>query len=314
MTPSTPRSCWPPHRRGEQHGHRRSRRAFGIAMKVRHRSVPKASQKVAQKQQPGRRSCGNSAHWKRDERFYVVDEGCPRREKKCSWTKQPTTQQIIQWTLIGPLVCLPLCGVSAAVQGTPAKPEVHNLQEMAKALNACMRPLEVPDHYQGIRITARLGLNARGQPLGPPQFTYVTPTAPERIKIEYKTAILDALRRCTPLPFSNKLGATIAGVPLILSFDEGGLTRVRLAGSSAYVAPAPLPSSQIPPARPIPLPLQPPTRQGPPIWLPGLASPIPSLPHGPETSQDRQARCIFQSRLYGVPPTNLSQYLGLCTQ
>jgi hypothetical protein len=225
-----------------------------------------------------------------------------------------TTQQIIRWTLIGPLVCLPLSSISAAAQETSAKPAVHDLQEMGKALDACMQTLEVSDHYQGIRITARLGFNARGQPLGPPQFTYVTPNAPERIKSEYKTAILDALKRCMPLSFSHELGATIAGVPLTLSFDERGLTRVRLVGSSAYVAPAPLPSSQIPPARPIPLQLRPPTRQGPPIWLPGLANPIPGLPHGPETSQDRQARCIFQSRLYGVPPTNLSQYIGLCTQ
>jgi hypothetical protein len=225
-----------------------------------------------------------------------------------------TTQQFILWTLVWPLVCLPPFSVSAATQETSAKPAVHNLQEMGKALDACMRPLEVLDHHQAIRITARLGFNARGQPLGPPQFTYVTPKAPERIKTEYKTAILDALKRCTPLPFSHELGATIAGVPLTLSFDERGLTRVRLVGSSAYVAPVPLPSSQIPPARPIPLSPQPPTRQGPPIWLPGLASPVPSLPHGPETSQDRQARCIFQSRLYGVPPTDLSQYMGLCAQ
>jgi hypothetical protein len=218
------------------------------------------------------------------------------------------------WTLIGPLACLALSSISAAAQVTSAKPAVHNLQEIGKALDACMQPLEVPDHYQGIRITVRLGFNARGQPLGPPQFTYVTSKAPERIKIEYKTAILNALKRCIPLSFSHKLGATIAGVPLTLSFDDRGLIGVRLVGSSAYVAPAPLPSSQIPPARPIPLPLQPPTSQGPPIWLPGLASPIPSLPHGPETSQDRQARCIFQSRLYGVPPTDLSRYMGLCTQ
>jgi hypothetical protein len=225
-----------------------------------------------------------------------------------------TTEPIILGALIGPLVCLPLFPISAAAQETSAKPAVHNLQDVGKALDACMQPLEVPNHYQGIQITARLGFNARGQPLGPPQFTYVTPQAPERIKIEYKTAILDALARCTPLSFSHQLGATIAGVPLTLSFDERGLIRVRLVGSSAYVAPAPLPSSQIPPARPVPLTLQPPTRQGPPIWLPGLASPIPSLPHGPETSQDRQARCVFQSRLYGVPPTDLSQYMGLCTQ
>lgn len=225
-----------------------------------------------------------------------------------------TTRRILLGTLIGPLVWLPLCSMSAAAQKTSAKPAVHNLQEMAKALDACMQPLKVPDRYPGIQITARLGFNVRGQPLGPPHFTYVTPNAPQRIKTQYKNAILDALRRCTPLPFSSELGGTIAGVPFTMSFDERGLTRVRLAGSSAYVAPAPLPSSQIPPARAIPPLLRPLQRQGPPIWLPGLASPIPSLPHGPETSQDRQARCIFQSRLYGVPPTDLSRYLGLCVQ
>jgi hypothetical protein len=155
---------------------------------------------------------------------------------------------------------------------------------------------------------------ARGQPLGSPQFTYVTPNVTDQIKSEYKRAVSDSLTRCTPLPFSSELGATIAGVPLILLFDERGLMRVRLGGSSAYVAPAPLPSSQIPSAQPVPPLLQPPVREAPPIWLPGVASPIQSLPHGPETSQDRRARCMFQSGLYGVPLTNFSQYMGLCSQ
>jgi hypothetical protein len=225
-----------------------------------------------------------------------------------------TTQQSNLWALTELLVCLHFFSLSAAAQEASAKPEVHDLHGIGKALTDCMQPLEVPDHDHGIQITARLGFDARGQPLGPPQFTYFTPKTPERIKTEYKTLILDALKRCTPLSFSHKLGATIAGVPLTLSFNERGLTRARLAGSSAYVAPVPLPSSRIPPARPIPPLLQPPTRRESPIWLPGLASPIPSLPHGTETSQDRQARCIFQSRLYGVPPTDLSQYMGLCSQ
>lgn len=225
-------------------------------------------------------------------------------------TRQRSTR--VRWALIAPLTFL--FSIPAAAQGTLAQPTVHNLHEIATALAACMQPLAVTDHYQGIRVTARLGFDARGQPLGPPQFTYVTPDAPDRIKTEYKSAIFDALKRCTPLSFSPELGATIAGVPIILRFDERGLMRVRLGGSSAYVAPVPLPSSQIPPARPVPPVLQPPMRQEPPIWLPGLASPIPNLPHGPETLQDRRARCMFQSGLYGVPLANFSQYMGLCTQ
>jgi hypothetical protein len=195
--------------------------------------------------------------------------------------------------------------------------EVRNIPEVQRALAACTHPL-VADPSHEIRITARVGFNGGGHPLGPPRFTYVTPTLSEEIKDEFRNAVSDALQRCTPLSFSPEFGASIAGVPLILIFDERGLVRVRMGGSSAYIAPVPLPSPQNPPAAPVPpLPNQS-TRQGPPIWVPGLApgltNPVPNLPHGPETSQDRRSRCMFQSGLYGVPITNFSQYMGLCSQ
>ena len=191
---------------------------------------------------------------------------------------QPSTR--VAWALIAPLVCLLLLTVSAAAQDASAKSTVHDLHEIGEALTTCMQPLVVADPYQAIRITARLGFNTRGQPLSSPQFTYVTPNVSEQVKSEYKSAVSDLLTRCTPLSFSPDLGATIAGVPIILIFDERGLTRVRLGGSSACVAPAPVPSSQIPSATPVPPLRQPPTREEPPIWLPGVASPIPSLSHG----------------------------------
>jgi hypothetical protein len=226
----------------------------------------------------------------------------------------PVPSSRVAWALIALLGCLLLFAISGAAQDTSAKSTVHNLREVGEALTACMHPLVVADPYQAIRITARLGFNTRGQPLSSPQFTYVTPNVSDQVKSEYKSAVLDLLTRCTPLSFSPELGATIAGVPLILIFDERELTRVRLGGSSAYVAPAPLPSSQIPSAMSVPPLLPPPTRQEPPIWLPGVAIPVPSLPHGPETSQDRRSRCMFQSGLYAVPVTNFSQYMGLCAQ
>jgi hypothetical protein len=216
--------------------------------------------------------------------------------------------------LIALLVCLALFSSLAAAQDTPVKPIVHNIREIGKVLGACMQPLKLREPYPGMSVTVRLGFNSRGQPLGPPRFTYMTPNAPDRTKADYKTAISNALKRCTPLSFSRQLGATIAGVPIILRFDERGLMEARLGGSSAFVAPVPLPSSTIPPAQPVPPITQPPTYQEAPIWLPGVANPIPNLPHGPETSQDRRARCVLQSGLYGVPLTNYTQYMGLCTQ
>lgn len=85
--------------------------------------------------------------------------------------------------------------VSAAAQDRSESP-VHNIPEVEKTLASWMAPLVV-DPYQGIRVTARVGFNARGQPLGPPRFTYVTPDVSDQITNEYKNAVSGALQRCT---------------------------------------------------------------------------------------------------------------------
>jgi hypothetical protein len=51
-----------------------------------------------------------------------------------------------------------------------------------------------------------------------------------------------------------------------------------------------------------------------PTTVPGLANPVPNLPHGAETFQDRASRCVMQQGLYGVPGTASSQYMGACVQ
>jgi len=56
-----------------------------------------------------------------------------------------------------------------------------------------------------------------------------------------------------------------------------------------------------------------PLEQGPSI-VPGVPNPVPNLPHGAETFQDRASRCSFQSGLYNVPGTARSQYIGGCVQ
>ena len=55
-------------------------------------------------------------------------------------------------------------------------------------------------------------------------------------------------------------------------------------------------------------------KEQPPIILQGSTTPIPSLPHGPETFQDRASRCAFQSGLYNVPGNLRTQYTGSCVQ
>ena len=85
-------------------------------------------------------------------------------------------------------------------------------------------------------------------------------------------------------------------------------------GSPGVVLPTPLPRTQLIPPEggnaPI---IRPAPQQQGAIVLPGV-SPIPSLPHGPETFQDRASRCSFQQGLYNVPGNLSTQYMGACVQ
>ncbi len=85
-------------------------------------------------------------------------------------------------------------------------------------------------------------------------------------------------------------------------------------GSSGVVLPTRLPRTQLipPEGGGAPIVRAAPQQQGA-IVLPGV-SPVPSLPHGPETFQDRASRCTFQQGLYNVPGNLGTQYMGACVQ
>jgi hypothetical protein len=84
-------------------------------------------------------------------------------------------------------------------------------------------------------------------------------------------------------------------------------------GSSGSVLPTPLPRTQLipPEGGGFPIARALPQEQGPTV-VPGLTNPVPNLPHGPETFQDRASRCGMQQGLNGVPPTASSQYMHAC--
>jgi hypothetical protein len=85
-------------------------------------------------------------------------------------------------------------------------------------------------------------------------------------------------------------------------------------GASGVVLPTPLPRTQLipPEGRGTPTVQSAPPQPGATV-LPGV-NPIPNLPHGPETFQDRASRCAFQQQLYNVPGNLGAQYMGSCVQ
>jgi hypothetical protein len=84
-------------------------------------------------------------------------------------------------------------------------------------------------------------------------------------------------------------------------------------GSSGSVLPTPLPRTPlIAPENRNALTVQPLPQEQQPTFLPGL-KPVPNLPHGPESFQDRASRCAFQTGLYGVPNGVTGQYMHACS-
>jgi hypothetical protein len=83
-------------------------------------------------------------------------------------------------------------------------------------------------------------------------------------------------------------------------------------GSSGVVLPTPLPKTQLipPEGGSAPIIHTGPQEQGLTV-LPGM-NPIPNLPHGTETFQDRASRCAQQQGLYGVPSTATGIYMHTC--
>ena len=83
-------------------------------------------------------------------------------------------------------------------------------------------------------------------------------------------------------------------------------------GSSGVVLPTPLPRTElIPPEGDSAPMLRTPGQQQGHIVLPG-PNPIPNLPHGTETFQDRASRCAQQQALYNVPAGASALYMHTC--
>jgi hypothetical protein len=121
----------------------------------------------------------------------------------------------------------------------------------------------------------------------------------------------------TPEPGSARRHRGVTAIPPadMRAVHEPAPSTTPARGSSGSVLPTPLPRTQlIPPERqsaPIARPLP---QEQPPTIVPGIARPIPNLPHGPETFQDRDSRCAFQQSINRVPGTASNRYIGACLQ
>ena len=72
----------------------------------------------------------------------------------------------------------------------------------------------------GTQITLRLSFNRHGGMISEPRTTYVTAATPPDVRQVYWDAATAALKRCTPLQFTDGLGGALAGRPFAIRFVD----------------------------------------------------------------------------------------------
>jgi hypothetical protein len=97
--------------------------------------------------------------------------------------------------------------------GTPA----NTIQDVLDKLFGCWKPPSA-SAATPMDITVRFSFNRSGEILGKPRITYESATATDNDRLAYRVAVMEALQRCTPMPFTDTMAAAIAGHPFAVQF------------------------------------------------------------------------------------------------
>jgi hypothetical protein len=120
--------------------------------------------------------------------------------------------------LIGFAAMLFLMGSISTAQAEPG--QVDNIKEAFARLRTCWKPPPASRANPDVEITAIVTFKRDGSILGRPKITYESENATDNDRLEYRIAVMEALQRCTPMPFTEGMGGAIAGRPFAIRFQN----------------------------------------------------------------------------------------------
>ena len=115
------------------------------------------------------------------------------------------------------LVIATLAG-SAAAQ-SPRAP-INTLNDLEAALLDCWVPPPIEQSRPGMQITALMSFKRNGELFGQPRITFQSSDASDAERASYRTAVVETLKRCASLPFTEAFGNGMAGEPFTMRFVD----------------------------------------------------------------------------------------------
>jgi hypothetical protein len=97
---------------------------------------------------------------------------------------------------------------------------LDSISAMFAALRACWVPPPKDEARHGMEYTIRFAFKRDGEIVAPPRVTYASHDAPADVRDVYRDAVNAALKRCTPLHFSDGMGGAVAGRPIAIRFVD----------------------------------------------------------------------------------------------
>ena len=110
--------------------------------------------------------------------------------------------------------------LSAAICSASAEDrQVNTIKEVFEHLGTCWKPPPA-SRAKAMDITIIVSFNRSGAIMGHPRITYESPEATDDDRLAYRVAVMEALQRCTPMPFTESMAGAVAGHPFAIKFHN----------------------------------------------------------------------------------------------
>jgi hypothetical protein len=118
------------------------------------------------------------------------------------------------------LICAAGFWLGGFAPGLAQSAEVNSIADILARLKACWKPPDPARVHADVDVTVVVSFKRSGEILGHPRISYESEQADDNDRLLYRIAVMEALQRCTPMPFTESMAGAAAGRPFAIRFQN----------------------------------------------------------------------------------------------